>query len=66
LYFKEKTEFDIRGMTCASCAGRIEKGLTRMNGISAANINLATESGVVEYNPGVCLDESGLYTTLIL
>jgi Cu+-exporting ATPase len=55
---KEKTEFDIRGMTCASCAGRIEKGLSRMNGISAANINLATESGVVEYNPGVVsLDE---------
>jgi Cu+-exporting ATPase len=55
---KEKSEFDIRGMTCASCAGRIEKGLSRINGINAATINLATESGVVEYNPGVVtLDE---------
>ncbi|WP_188453301.1 heavy metal translocating P-type ATPase [Virgibacillus oceani] len=50
---KEKTEFDVRGMTCASCAGRIEKGLSRMNGIQSANINLATESGAVEYNPGI-------------
>lgn len=55
---KEKTEFDVRGMTCASCAGRIEKGLSRMNGIDSANINLATESGVVEYNPGmISLDD---------
>ena len=54
---KEKAEFDVRGMTCASCAGRIEKGLSRMNGISSANINLATESGVVEYNPGIVSQE---------
>lgn len=49
----EKVELDIRGMTCASCSGRIEKGLNSMQGIEMANINLATESGVVEYSPGV-------------
>src|SRR5699024_7227296 len=54
----EKVELDIRGMTCASCSGRIEKGLNRMQGIDLANINLATESGVVEYSPGlVFLDD---------
>ncbi|HET7616009.1 MAG TPA: copper ion binding protein, partial [Bacillales bacterium] len=54
----EKVELDIRGMTCASCSGRIEKGLNRMRGIGKANINLATESGIVEYSPGVVtLDE---------
>lgn len=50
---EEKVELDIRGMTCVSCAGRIEKGLSRMEGIDVANINLATESGVIEYSPGI-------------
>ncbi|WP_460415539.1 heavy metal translocating P-type ATPase [Planifilum fimeticola] len=47
----EKAELDIRGMTCAACARRIEKGLTRLDGVIRANINLATERGTVEYNP---------------
>ncbi|MFD2637929.1 heavy metal translocating P-type ATPase [Piscibacillus salipiscarius] len=50
---EEKIELDIRGMTCAACSTRIEKGLSKMEGISQANINLATESGTVEYTPGV-------------
>lgn len=55
---EEKVELDIRGMTCASCSGRIEKGLNRMQGIDMASINLATESGIVEYSPGtVSLDD---------
>ncbi|HET7658089.1 MAG TPA: heavy metal translocating P-type ATPase [Bacillales bacterium] len=54
----EKVELEIHGMTCASCSTRIEKGLGRMQGIDRANINLATESGVVAYSPGVVsLDE---------
>ncbi|UFU00695.1 heavy metal translocating P-type ATPase [Radiobacillus kanasensis] len=47
----EKAEFSITGMTCAACANRIEKGLSRMDGVSTASINLALESGTVEYNP---------------
>lgn len=50
---EEKVELDIRGMTCAACSVRIEKGLNRMQGIASANINLATESGSVEYTAGV-------------
>ncbi|MEX2104581.1 MAG: heavy metal translocating P-type ATPase, partial [Bacilli bacterium] len=48
---KEKVDLDIIGMTCAACATRIEKGLNKMDGVSNANINLALESGVVEYSP---------------
>ncbi|HET7627454.1 MAG TPA: heavy metal translocating P-type ATPase [Bacillales bacterium] len=48
----EKAEFDIRGMTCAACSARIEKGLSRMEGVNAANVNLAAETGVVHYYPG--------------
>ncbi|GEL77579.1 heavy metal translocating P-type ATPase [Tenuibacillus multivorans] len=50
---EEKVELDIRGMTCAACSTRIEKGLSRMEGISQANVNLATESGTIEYTPGI-------------
>ncbi|MDA8352597.1 MAG: heavy metal translocating P-type ATPase [Firmicutes bacterium] len=49
---RERAELDIQGMTCAACATRIEKGLSRMEGIQSAAINLAAESGSVEYTPG--------------
>ncbi|MFC7687497.1 heavy metal translocating P-type ATPase [Ureibacillus sp. GCM10028918] len=48
---KQKAEFDITGMTCAACATRIEKGLNKMDGIASANVNLALEKAVIEFNP---------------
>ena len=48
---KEKKEFAITGMTCAACSARIEKGLNRLEGVSAANVNLALERATVEFNP---------------
>src|SRR5262245_30179422 len=39
-------ELSIGGMTCASCAARIEKKLNRIDGV-AANVNLATEKATV-------------------
>ena len=47
----EKAEFDISGMTCAACSARIEKVLNKQPGIAQANVNLALETGTVEYNP---------------
>ncbi|MBD7936283.1 heavy metal translocating P-type ATPase [Cytobacillus sp. FSL K6-0265] len=47
----EKAEFDITGMTCAACSARIEKVLNKQPGIAQANVNLALETGTVEYNP---------------
>ncbi|WP_156288488.1 heavy metal translocating P-type ATPase [Oceanobacillus salinisoli] len=49
----EKTEFDVMGMTCAACSNRIEKVLNKQEGVKLANVNLATESAAVEYNPGM-------------
>ncbi|SFA84267.1 Cu+-exporting ATPase [Lentibacillus halodurans] len=49
----EKAEFDVFGMTCAACSNRIEKVLNKQSGIKLANVNLATESAAVEYNPGM-------------
>lgn len=43
--------FAIEGMTCASCVMRIEKKLKKVEGVGAANVNLATEHGTVIYDP---------------
>jgi P-type Cu+ transporter len=47
----EKAEFNLTGMTCAACATRIEKGLNKLPGVIKANVNLALETGSVQYNP---------------
>ncbi|WP_107314291.1 heavy metal translocating P-type ATPase, partial [Burkholderia metallica] len=40
-------ELDIGGMTCASCAGRVEKALAAAPGVARASVNLATERASV-------------------
>ncbi|WP_020140843.1 heavy metal translocating P-type ATPase [Streptomyces sp. 351MFTsu5.1] len=45
-------ELVIGGMTCASCAARVEKKLNRMDGVSAT-VNYATEKARVSYPAGV-------------
>jgi Cu+-exporting ATPase len=42
----------LEGMTCATCAMRIEKGLKKVPGVINANVNLATEQANVNYDPG--------------
>jgi len=48
---EHKTTLQITGMTCSACATRIEKGLSRMTGISQVNVNLALETAHVVYLP---------------
>ncbi|HEX7936849.1 MAG TPA: heavy metal-associated domain-containing protein, partial [Paraburkholderia sp.] len=40
-------ELDIGGMTCASCAMRVEKALAKVPGVAGASVNLATETASV-------------------
>ncbi|MER6776790.1 MULTISPECIES: heavy metal translocating P-type ATPase [unclassified Streptomyces] len=47
-----QVELTIGGMTCASCAARIEKKLNRMDGVTAT-VNYATEKARVSYGNGV-------------
>ncbi|MER7397282.1 heavy metal translocating P-type ATPase [Streptomyces sp. NPDC000151] len=47
-----RVELAIGGMTCASCAARVEKKLNRMEGVTAT-VNYATEKARVAYAPGV-------------
>jgi len=42
------TELAITGMTCASCAARIEKKLNKLEGVTAT-VNFATETGLVSF-----------------
>ena len=48
---ESQTVLALEGMTCASCAMRIEKGLKKVPGVKDANVNLATELATVTYNP---------------
>jgi Cu+-exporting ATPase len=43
---------DVGGMTCASCAARIERRLNRLDGVSAT-VNYATETAAVTYDPAL-------------
>jgi Cu+-exporting ATPase len=51
-----QVELAIGGMTCASCAARIEKKLNRLAGVRAS-VNFATEKARVSYPDGVTPDD---------
>ena len=51
----ESVELDISGMTCASCAARIEKKLNKLDGVEAT-VNFATERATVDCDPSVSVD----------
>jgi Cu+-exporting ATPase len=46
----EQTMLALEGMTCASCAARIERALNKLDGV-AATVNFATETASVSYDP---------------
>ncbi|MFH0345931.1 copper-exporting P-type ATPase CopA [Bacillus vallismortis] len=48
---QKEIAMQVAGMTCAACASRIEKGLKRMPGVKDANVNMATETSNVTYDP---------------
>ncbi len=49
-------ELDIQGMTCASCALRVEKALAKVPGVARASVNLATEKATVDADASVAVD----------
>jgi len=53
---EQTVELVIGGMTCASCAARIEKRLNRMDGVTAT-VNYATDRAKVTYAGGVSTDD---------
>ncbi|MFH9329029.1 heavy metal translocating P-type ATPase [Streptomyces althioticus] len=51
-----EVELSVGGMTCASCAARIEKKLNRMEGVTAT-VNYATEKARISYGAGVTVPD---------
>lgn len=52
-----KKTFSVKGMHCASCVYSIEKALKRIDGVTEANVNLASEKATVTYDPQKATDE---------
>ena len=50
-------ELSIEGMTCASCVGRVEKALKKVQGVQQANVNLATEQAWIQADSSVQADD---------
>jgi P-type Cu+ transporter len=45
-----RLDIPVTGMTCAACAARVQKGLSRAPGVRGAAVNFATERATVEYD----------------
>jgi Cu+-exporting ATPase len=66
-----RLELPIEGMTCASCASRIEKKLNRIDGVHAT-VNFATEKAAVDFDPSVvtpdaildAVEDAGYHATM--
>lgn len=51
------TVLHIDGMTCASCVGRVEKALLKIDGVRTAHVNLATEQASIETSHRVSVQQ---------
>ncbi len=49
----KKTTLKIEGMHCAGCVASVEKALSRINGVTNASVNLATETAQVTFDPNL-------------
>jgi Cu+-exporting ATPase len=56
-------DFKIDGMTCSTCANTVEKKLDSLEGVSVANVNIATEKGHVVFDPTL-IDEASIYNAV--
>ena len=45
-----KKDFKVTGMTCAACSSRVERVLSKMEGVTKAEVNLATEDLHIDYD----------------
>ena len=50
--------FPVQGMSCASCAARIDKTLNHQPGVSKAAVNYASGMATVEYDSTQCSPET--------
>ncbi len=48
---RARVDLPLEGMSCASCAARIEEGLARVEGVAQAAVNFAAERATVQFDP---------------
>ncbi len=53
---QDRVELTIGGMTCASCAARIEKRLNKLDGV-VASVNYSTEKARIDFPAGISADD---------
>jgi len=49
----QRVDLPVRGMSCASCAANIQKGLRQIPGVKSADVNFATSTATIIFDPGV-------------
>jgi P-type Cu+ transporter len=47
----KRLDLQVTGMSCASCAANVERALKRVDGVRAANVNLATSRATIMFDP---------------
>lgn len=47
----KRVRLDVGGMTCAACVARVEKALSKLDGVTSATANFAVENVTIEYDP---------------
>ncbi len=52
-----RSDLAVDGMTCAACATRIERGLTRLDGVREARVNFANGRATVVHDPALTTDQ---------
>ena len=60
---QNKKTFSVQGMHCASCVATIERSLKKVDGVSEATVNIATEKATVTYDPTKVSDDE-LYSAV--
>lgn len=59
-----KEKFDVTGMTCSACASRVEKCVSKLEGVEEVTVNLLTNSMQVKYDENV-LEEQGIIDAVV-
>ncbi len=47
----ERVDLPVTGMSCAACSSRVQKALSKLDGVDTAAVNLAAEKATIYYNP---------------
>ena len=59
-----KEKFDVTGMTCSACSSRVEKCVSKLEGVEEVSVNLLTNSMQVEFNDAV-IQEQGIIEAVV-